>query len=137
MTSFAHVPNPFEFAGDALTIMARFQCETMGLLTRRAQAYVDLPRALAQCHSPEDLLSEQVRFWQVAQRQYAESYERALAALPVGEPGEPAAAAASATPRRDYMVVTDLKAEPAKDQGAEPAKAVPASRPTIRVRRSA
>ena len=137
MTCIVHVPNPFDVAGTAFNLMARFQCETLSLMTRRAQAYVDLPRMLAQCHSPEDLLTEQVRFWQIAQRQYAASYERTLAALPAGLEMAQASAAAPAGARRDYMVVSERKADPVKDQGAEPVKAVPASRPTIRVRRSA
>lgn len=137
MTSFEHFHAPFDFAADTLNLMARLQCETMTLMTRRTQAYIDWPKTLGRCRSAEDLMTEQVRFWQMAQRHYAEGYERAMSALPVGHGGPLVPSAPPASPRRDYIVVSERPAGAAKDAGIETVTTVPASRPTIRVRRSA
>lgn len=74
---------------------ARWQLEVQGLMTRRAQAYLELPGRMAQCRTPQDLMQEQQRFWQSCFEQYAESSQRIMAAwtqmlqmpqMPGGEP---------------------------------------------------
>jgi hypothetical protein len=60
--------------------MARFQLEMMGLASRRAQAVMEVPSRLARCRTPQDIMSEQSRFWQTAFHQYAESSRRVMEA---------------------------------------------------------
>ena len=122
--------DPFAF----FKVMARSQCESMALMSRRAKALADLPKVLAGCHSPEDFLTEQVRFWQVAQRQYADSFERTFGASPFA--GGAAAEAAVTTPsKRDYLVVAERPAAQPKEQA--PAAVQEAADRLVRVRRSA
>ena len=45
--------------------MAQWQLETMGFMNRRAQAYMEIPSRLSRCRTPQDLMSEQMRFWHV------------------------------------------------------------------------
>jgi hypothetical protein len=52
--------------------------EVLSLMSQRALAYVELPRSVANCRTPQDLVDEQVHFWQTAWRQYGESSQRAL-----------------------------------------------------------
>lgn len=52
---------------------ARCNLELMSLAGRRARAYFEVPSRFARCRSPQDLASEQVRFWQGAAQDYAES----------------------------------------------------------------
>lgn len=60
--------------------MARWQLEALGLVARRAQAYMEIPSRLSQCRTPQDILQEQSRFWQTAFAQYSESSHRMMAA---------------------------------------------------------
>ena len=93
-------------------VMARLQIETMALVSRRSQAYMELPAMLAQCHNPQDLLTEQVRFWQMAQRQYAHGLEKIVGAVPLTQSAEGMSAEETPTqPKaRDYMIVSDRDA---------------------------
>ena len=50
------------------------------LATKRASAYADLPNQLAQCKGPQDLISAQMRFWQTAASDCAESSRQVMAA---------------------------------------------------------
>jgi hypothetical protein len=52
--------------------------ELLSLMSRRAQAYMEFPTCVGNCRTPQDLVDEQVRFWQTAFRQYAESSQRAM-----------------------------------------------------------
>lgn len=52
---------------------ARCNLELMSLAGRRTRAYLELPRTLARCRSPQDLAGEQMRFWQSAAQDYADS----------------------------------------------------------------
>lgn len=54
----------------AVRAMTLAQVELMTLATRRAQAYLEVPKTLGRCRSGQDLLEEQMRFWQVAGEQY-------------------------------------------------------------------
>lgn len=60
--------------------VARWQLEAIGLASRRAQAYMEIPSRLAQCRTPQDVLAEQARFWQNAFEHYSESSRRLAAA---------------------------------------------------------
>lgn len=53
-----------------LKAAARCQVEVLGLMNRRTQAYMQVPTRLAQCHSPQDVLDEQLAFWRTAAEQY-------------------------------------------------------------------
>jgi len=61
--------------------IARAQLEFMGLMSRRAQAYLEIPGRLAVCRTPQDLASEQMRFWRTAYEEYAESVGRMTEAM--------------------------------------------------------
>ncbi|HEX9882048.1 MAG TPA: phasin family protein [Hyphomicrobium sp.] len=61
--------------------IARAQLEFMGLMSRRAQAYMEIPSRLTQCRTPQDLASEQMRFWRTAYEEYAESMGRMTEAM--------------------------------------------------------
>jgi hypothetical protein len=61
--------------------IARAQLEFMGLMTRRAQAYMEIPSRLSQCRTPQDLASEQMQFWRTAYEEYAESMGRMTEAM--------------------------------------------------------
>jgi hypothetical protein len=52
---------------------ARCQLELLGLINRRAQAYMHIPTRLAQCRLPQDVVNEQMAFWRTATQQYAET----------------------------------------------------------------
>lgn len=84
--------------------VGRMQVETMALATRRLVANLEYPQAIARCQSGGELLSEQVRYWQVAQRQYLEAYKH----MTTGISEVPAVELADTSPRnRDYIVVAD------------------------------
>jgi hypothetical protein len=56
--------------------VARCQLEAMGLMNRRAQAYMDIPARIARCKTPQDLINEQMAFWKTAAEQYTESSQK-------------------------------------------------------------
>ena len=55
------------------------------LATKRASAYMDFPNQLAQCKGPQDFISAQMRFWQAAATDCAESSRQMMAAWSVQE----------------------------------------------------
>jgi hypothetical protein len=57
----------------ALTVQ---QMELVTLASRRAQAYLAIPQRLSRCRTHQDLLNEQMRFWQTAMSQYQDSTTR-------------------------------------------------------------
>ena len=61
--------------------IARAQLEFMGLLSRRAQAYMEIPSRLSQCRTPQDFAGEQMRFWRTAYEEYVESMGRMTEAM--------------------------------------------------------
>jgi hypothetical protein len=86
--------------------MASSGLEFLSLMSRRAQAYFELPKSVGSCRTPQDLVDEQVRFWQTALREYGETSQRALDAWArsvslLGGVMSPWAAAAK--PERDYI----------------------------------
>jgi hypothetical protein len=61
--------------------VARAQLELMGLMNRRAQACMEIPSRLSQCRTPQDVASEQLRFWRTAYEEHAESMSRMTEAM--------------------------------------------------------
>ena len=64
----------------ALKGVGRLNLELVGLMARRAQAWLEVPTRLSQCKTPADVFGEQVRFWQAAASDYAEGSHRLAAA---------------------------------------------------------
>ncbi|MDX2308926.1 MAG: hypothetical protein NW216_11855 [Hyphomicrobium sp.] len=56
--------------------MALANVEMTTLMSRRAQAYLELPKAIARCRSGQDVMREQMLFWQTAWEQYQDSSTR-------------------------------------------------------------
>lgn len=54
------------------------QSEFLTLWTKRAAAYLDLPRQVSACRSPSDLVEEQIEFLTTMQRNYADYAEAVL-----------------------------------------------------------
>jgi predicted DNA-binding WGR domain protein len=70
----------FKGAEPAVKAVARTNLEWVRFASKRAQAAIAVPTRLASCRTPHDLMTEQVRFWQTAVEQYAET-TRAVAAV--------------------------------------------------------
>lgn len=75
----------------ALTVQ---QMELLTLMSRRAQAYLGIPQRLSRCRTHNDLMNEQMRFWETAQTQYQDATTRVVnawselfATLPHGATG--------------------------------------------------
>ena len=97
LEAFGQAYNPF------LKGAARVQLELMGFMSRRAQAYMEIPSRLAHCRSPEDLANEQMRFWKTAGEEYSAYFSRvmqAMGTLPAPSFGIPVDEVESA---RDYI----------------------------------
>ncbi|MGD9783532.1 MAG: phasin family protein [Hyphomicrobiaceae bacterium] len=60
--------------------LTRCQLEMQGLMSRRAQAYLELPTRISQCRTPQELVQEQTRFWQMAFEQYSECSRKMMGA---------------------------------------------------------
>lgn len=103
--------------------IARWNLEVLGLMTRRARAWSEVPVRLTQCKTPQDLVREQLQFWQTAAHDYTESAQKLSAtfgSLAVrGFNG--AAADGSAGFERDYITFPEQK--PAAEQPARGRKA--------------
>lgn len=87
--------------------MARWQLECMGLMSRRAQAYMEIPSRLSRCRSPQDLIAEQTRFFQNAFQQYQESSKRIQDAW--AQIGSTSLANGRDAAERDYISFADPK----------------------------
>jgi len=95
----------------------RYNLELFGLMTRRTRAWLEVPTRLSQCRTPNDLVNEQLRFWQAAVQDYADGAKRlALAFSSFAAPGLDGRGTV-ATSTRDYLGFPD-----AKTTAAEPAK---------------
>lgn len=133
---FFPYPNPFQaFLGglEAAPIgfapmkgVARAQLEVLGLMNRRAQAYLEIPSQLSRCRTPQDLLNEQSRFWHTAFQQYAETSRRVVEAW--GEMAQPGFGMRNGaqTQERDYITFPDQK--PAAGSKASEADLSPPAR---------
>jgi hypothetical protein len=64
----------------ALKGVGRWNLELIGLMTRRSQAWLEMPARLGRCKTPVDVFSEQMRFWQTAAADYADGSRRLAAA---------------------------------------------------------
>lgn len=95
----------------ALRGAGQWNLELIGLMTRRAQAWLEIPARLGQCKTPQELVKEQMRFWQAATHDYAEGAQRltvAFGALAV--PGLNGAWGGKTVARaRDYITFPDAK----------------------------
>src|SRR5262249_32048707 len=65
----------------ALKGIGQFNLVWLGLLTRRSQAWLEIPLRLGRCKTPVDLINEQLRFWQAAASDYVETQHRLAAAV--------------------------------------------------------
>ena len=99
--------------------MARCQLEVLGLMSRRAQAYLDLASSMTRCRGPQDFASASLQFWQTAFQHYTDSSRQITAACaqmataPMG-----LAACGGAHGRRDYITfATDEDAPDARPRG--------------------
>jgi hypothetical protein len=105
--------------------VARWQLEAIGLASRRAQAYLEIPSRLAQCRTPQDVFAEQSRFWHNAFEQYSDSSRRLAAAwaqmttMPMPGPSR-----TSGARERDYITFPEPRAASAQPavQPARPAR---------------
>ena len=97
-----------------LRMWTRGNADMMTLASQRARAYMELPGRLGSCHSPADVVREQMQFWQTA----AEQYQRCCA--DIARAAElPVAAAAAATVERASPDTDDIAALPeARDRPA-------------------
>lgn len=57
---------------------ARSNLEALALASRRTQAYMELPARLGQCRTPQDLATEQMRFWQTMTQHYTECCQHVM-----------------------------------------------------------
>lgn len=76
LTPVAHPAALSEGASAPLKAAVRCQLEVMGYLNRRTQALLQAPTRFSSCRSPQDVLNEQMAFWQTAAEQYAETSRR-------------------------------------------------------------
>jgi hypothetical protein len=60
--------------------IGRLNLELMNFMTRRSQAWLEIPAQLSRCKTPQDLIKEQLRFWQTAASQYSDGSHRLAAA---------------------------------------------------------
>lgn len=111
-TYFGGLDNATQVAEPFYKGMARWQLEMMGLMSRRAQAYMEIPSRMSKCRTPQDLVAEQTRFWQTAFQQYSESSRRMMAAANqmMVVPAAFTQGAAKAQRKRDYISFPDTSA---------------------------
>jgi hypothetical protein len=100
---------------------ARCQLELVSLASRRARAYFDVPSTLARCRSPQDIASEQVRFWQTAAQEYAESARCLMTAWGAMWSAALQATNGAAAVERDYITFAEPREETAGPPSRKPA----------------
>ena len=84
--------------------VGRCNLEAMRLTTRRARAWIELPSRVSRCKTPQDLVREQLQFWQTAALDYAEGMQRlTLAFAALAESTWVAPQKGDAARARDYM----------------------------------
>ncbi len=92
----------------------------MGFMTRRTQAWLEIPGRVSQCKTPQDLVKEQLRFWQAAAHDYTEGSRRLAATwAALAGPGFGAASGKQAAPVRDYITFAEPKANAAEAPARE------------------
>jgi hypothetical protein len=117
----------------------RIQIESTALLSRRAQAYMDLAHVLNTCQTPQDFLTEHVKFWQIASRQYVQASEKMVGAVPLGFVGQ---AKIDGSPIKvirahDYLVVPEVAAVRERAMPTAPSVKPPANSAAAKLRKSA
>ena len=93
--------------------LSRYNLELMTLALRRTQAWLEQPARLAGARTPQDVMNEHVRFWQIAGAHYAESSQRLLSALFAAAAPPAGAREGDGTAARDYIAVSEVKEAPA------------------------
>jgi hypothetical protein len=96
--------------GPAFKAMGRFNLEMLALMSRRWQAWLSAPRQFGRCRSPWDVVEEQVRFWQAAVSDYAQSAQRLSAAFDA----RAVMPEHRGTAQRDYITVQEPATSAAK-----------------------
>jgi hypothetical protein len=98
--------------------IGRWNLEVLGLMSRRARAWMELPARIGQCKTPQDLVREQLQFWQTAAHDYSDGAQRLMAASgALAAPGFNGAwTGMTATSSRDYISFPDTKPA-AEDSG--------------------
>lgn len=114
MPSFS--PEMFQAFEPFMKGVLQCQFEAMSFWSRRAQAYMEIPARLSQCRTPQDLVNEQMRFWQTAFQHYNESAGRIANAYRQMATPPQFAAKQSQPRRRDYLSFTDLN-QPQQQRG--------------------
>ena len=94
---------------------ARSQVEMFTLASKRAQAYIEWPMRLSQCRTPQDLTSEQIRFWQTMAQHYTESSQRVMGVW--ATVARDASVQRTTKPERDYITFP----EPSETEAERPA----------------
>ena len=108
---FGGLENVMKGYEPALRGLARWNLEAFGLASRRAQAWFEIPARLGNCRTPQDLVKEQMRFWQSAAQDYMEGAQRLTTAL--GALGVPTLNGAwggnAVAQQRDYITFPEAK----------------------------
>lgn len=87
---------------------ARWNLELVGFMSRRAQAYLEIPARVSQCRTPQDLFKEQALFWRTAVEQYMETSQRLTTVATQMMAGATGAATKQQPRKRDYINVPGL-----------------------------
>jgi hypothetical protein len=98
--------------------LARVQLEALGFVNRRAQAYLEIPSRLSRCRTPQDLINEQMGFWQTAIEQYSESSRRMAEAWSQVIASGGGFSGTSGPRERDYITFSTAK-EAGSQSGAQ------------------
>lgn len=86
--------------------MALGQIATVSLINRRMKACSEMPYRLASCRSPQQLMQEQMRFFQVALRDYADAVNQVSEAWSKAVAAQDGANGAK-RPRHDYLSISE------------------------------
>lgn len=109
---FSNLDTLMKTSEPALKGAGRWNLEVASFMARRAQAWLEVPARLGRCKTPQDLFSEQLRFWQTAAAHYADGSHRLTAALGACAmvPGlNGALAIGTAASARDYITFPEPK----------------------------
>jgi hypothetical protein len=107
--------------------VARWNLEVLGLVTRRTRAWSEVASRFSQCRTPQDVVREQLQFWQTAARDYTESTQKlsvAFGSLAVRGFNGAAADGRGVAQQRDYITFPEPK--PATEQPARGRRAAAA-----------
>lgn len=100
--------------------LARTQLEVLGFVNRRAQAYMQIPTAAAQCRTPQDLFNVQSQFWRAAYEDYTESVGRVTNALAAcGLPNFASLTEEALHNAHDYIAFPETKEQPSSGRSRE------------------